>query len=282
MKRTITMLGLLAFVATPGAAQKLGKGGIGIDENTDVPRCTRSLGTIAVVEERAAGGTAEGIPPGLAALMRMAEAQNGGSQRVDPLPILKLLVSQSGCFQIVDRGEAFDALQRERQLAAGGAVAGANNQATLKAADYLLQAKVLYSDNDSGGSGGGLGSMFPGGLGFKQKVKASQTMLTLVEVKTGIQQAVATGSARKKDLSILGGGILTNAGIGALGGSYTSTDMGKITSLAMLDAFIKLTTQAQNRLAPASSTAPAPAPTVAGSAAATPAVPPGRRGEREG
>jgi len=270
MKRTIAMLGMLAFVASPAAAQKLGKGGIGIDENTEVPRCTRSLGTIAVVEERAAGGTAEGIPPGLAALMRMAEAQNGGSQRVDPLPILKLLVSQSGCFQIVDRGEAFDALQRERQLAAGGAVAGANNQATLKAADYLLQAKVLYSDNDSGGSGGGLGSMFPGGLGFKQKVKASQTMLTLVEVKTGIQQAVATGSARKKDLSILGGGILTNTGIGALGGTYTSTDMGKITSLAMLDAFIKLTTQAQSRLAPVASVPPAPAPGVPGPAASAP------------
>ncbi|MEP9403536.1 CsgG/HfaB family protein [Sphingomonas silueang] len=274
MKRTITMLGLLAFVATPGAAQKLGKGGIGIDENTEVPRCTRPLGTIAVVEERAAGGTAEGIPPGLAALMRMAEAQNGGSQRVDPLPILKLLVSQSGCFQIVDRGEAFDALQRERQLAAGGAVAGANNQATLKAADYLLQAKVLYSDNDSGGSGGGLGSMFPGGLGFKQKVKASQTMLTLVEVKTGIQQAVATGSARKKDLSILGGGILTNTGIGALGGTYTSTDMGKITSLAMLDAFIKLTTQAQSRLMPAGSVPASPAPAVPGGAVAAPTAAP--------
>ena len=261
---------MLAIAASPAIGQKLGKGGIGIDEKTEVPRCVRPLGTIAVVEERAAGGTAEGSPPGLAALMRMAEAQNGGSQRVDPLPILKLLVSQSGCFQIVDRGEAFDALQRERQLAAGGAVAGANNQATLKAADYLLQAKVLYSDNDSGDSGGGLGSMFPGGLGFKQKVKASQTMLTLVEVKTGIQQAVATGSARKKDLSILGGGILTNTGIGALGGTYTSTDMGKITSLAMLDAFIKLTTQAQSRLAPVGSVPPAPAPAVPGSAASVP------------
>lgn len=189
----------------------------------------------------------------------------------DPLPLLKLLVAQSGCFQIVDRGEGFDALQRERQLAAGGSVAGANNQATLKAADYLLQAKVLYSDNDSGGSGGGLGSMFPGGLGFKQKVKASQTMLTLVEVKTGIQQAVATGSARKKDLSILGGGLLTNSGIGALGGSYTSTDMGKITSLAMLDALKKLMTQAQGRLAPA---AAPPAPTLPAPGTAVPAAAP--------
>lgn len=40
-------------------------------------------------------------------------------------------------------------------------LAGANNQATLKAADYVLQAKVLYSDNDSGGSGGGLGRCSP-------------------------------------------------------------------------------------------------------------------------
>jgi curli biogenesis system outer membrane secretion channel CsgG len=269
MHRTLALILLLALTTAPALAQKTGKGGIGIDETTEVPRCDRSLGTIALVEERAAGGTEEGLPPGLAAMMRMAQAQNGGNQRVDPLPLLKLLVAQSGCFQVVDRGEGFDALQRERQLAAGGSVAGANNQATLKAADYLLQAKVLYSDNDSGGSGGGLGSMFPGGLGFKQKVKSSQTMLTLVEVKTGIQQAIATGSARKKDISVLGGGLLNNAGVGALGGTYTSTDMGKITSLAMLDAFRKLTTQAQSRIAPAAAPAPAPSAPTTGTSSPT-------------
>ncbi|WP_232479919.1 hypothetical protein [Sphingomonas sp. TX0522] len=104
--------------------------------------------------------------------------------------------------------------------------------------------------------------MFLGGLGFKQKVKSSQTMLTLIEVKTGIQQAIATGSARKKDLSILGGGLLTNAGVCALGGAYTSTDMGKIASVAMLDAFVKLTNQAQTRLPQptGASTGPAPSP----------------------
>jgi len=278
MRHVIATVGLIALTLSPASGQKLGKGGMGIDETTEVPRCDRSLGTIALVEERSAAGTAEGIPPGLAALVRMAEMQNGGGARVDPLPLLKLLVAQSGCFQVVDRGEGFDALQRERQLAAGGAVANANNQATLRAADYLLQAKVLYSDNDSGGSGGGLGSMFPGGLGFKQKVKASQTMLTLVEVKTGIQQAVVTGSARKKDLSIVGGGILTNAGVGALGGAYTSTDMGKITSLALLDAFRKITMDARNRIAAASaaaapvlpSGAQAPSPVSPASTSATP------------
>lgn len=106
--------------------------------------------------------------------------------------------------------------------------------------------------------------MFPGGLGFKQNVKSSQTMLTLVEVKTGIQQAIPTGSARKKDISVLGGGLLNNAGVGALGGTYTSTDMGKITSLSMLDAFRKLTTQARSRIAPAVAPTPKPSAPTAG------------------
>ena len=273
MRRALVLAAGIGLAAGHADAQKLGKGGIGVDETTEVPRCERPLGTVALVEERSAAGTAENIPPGLAALVRMAEAQNGGSVRVDPLPLLKLLVSQSKCFLVVDRGEGFDALQRERQLAAGGAVAGTGNAATLRAADYLLQAKVLYSDSDAGGSGAGLGSMFPGGLGFKQKVRSSQTLLTLIEVGTGIQQAVATGSARKKDLSIIGGGLSTNAGVGALGGTYTSTDMGKITTLALLDAFRKLTTDARDRLAPTSATQAPALPSGPAGAASVPPTP---------
>ncbi|MGT2516566.1 hypothetical protein ACVOMT_22335 [Sphingomonas panni] len=109
-------------------------------------------------------------------------------------------------------------------------------------------------------------------------------MLTLVEVKTGLQQAVASGSARKKDLSILGGGILAGAGIGGLGGSYASTDIGKITSLALLDAFRKLTTDAQARIPvpavattpPAPVSAPLPAVTAATAAPAPAATPRGK------
>lgn len=276
MHRIMGTIALIALTTAPTYAQKLGKGGTGVDEASEVPRCDRPLGTIALVEERSAATGEQDIPPGLRALVRLAEAQNGGaSARVDPLPLLKLLTSESNCFQVVDRGEAFDALNRERELAAGGSVAGASNHATLRAADYLLTAKVLYSDNNAGGSGGGLGSMFPGGLGFKQKKIEVQTILTVVEVGTGYQTAVATGSARKKDLSIIGGGILTNAGVGALGGAYTSTDVGKVTSLALLDAFRKITLKAQSRIAtPAAPASPDGAksavPVIPGSVASTP------------
>lgn len=41
MRRTFAIMALLAASASPALAQKAGKGGIGIDENTQVPRCDR-------------------------------------------------------------------------------------------------------------------------------------------------------------------------------------------------------------------------------------------------
>lgn len=230
-------------LAWPASAQRVGKGGTGVDETAELPRCERPLGTVALVEEKRSTNASGALPPQFAALLELAERQQGLA-RVDPLPLLKLLAAQSGCFQVVDRGEGFDALQRERALAAGQQLV--NGQAlggqTLEAADYMLTANVIYQDERAGGGGGGLGGIGGGGgglIGIKSKRLEAQTMLTLVAVKTGIQEAVATGAARKRDIRVLGGGLV-GLGIGALAGGYESTDIGKITSLALLDSFRKL------------------------------------------
>lgn len=276
MRKPTTLLVLTAALAavTPStlAAQKLGQGGTGVDEASELPQCPVPLGVAALVEEKTANPT-DSLSPQLQAIMKMAEMQNGGSTaRVDPLPLVKLMIARSNCFRVADRGEAFTALERER------AIQGNAAPRAVTKADYLLQVQVVYSDSKARESGGGLGGMFGGAVGLKSKTMESQVLLTLVDVNTGIQEAVASGSARKKDVGVVGGGLLLGLGVGALGGSYASTDIGKITSLAMLDAFRKLIGDARPRLEaklvpakPPALTPPASAPVPpAGSAATAP------------
>ncbi|MGT2516335.1 CsgG/HfaB family protein (plasmid) [Sphingomonas panni] len=198
--RLLVVTAALAAV-TPSMvhAQKLGQGGTGVDETTAVPQCQVPLGVAALVEEKVAN-PADGLSPQLQALMRMAEMQNGGSTaRVDALPLVKLMIARSNCFRVADRGEAFSALERERAINGGSAATR-----PVTKADYLIEVKVVYSDAKSRESGGGVGGVFGGAVGLKSKTLESQVLMTLVDVNTGIQEAVASGSARKKDIGVVG------------------------------------------------------------------------------
>ena len=265
MRKLTLTIGAATLAFAGGAqAQQLGKGGTGVDENTELPRCAAPLGVVALVEEKTADPM-EQLPPGMAALVRLAEAQNGGSgaKKVDPLPLLKLMASRPGCSRVVDRGGAFDALQAEREIA------GTGEAPRRVKADYLISTQVVLNDPKSRQVGGALGGALGGAVGFKSKTLESQVLLSLVDVDTGIQEAVASGSARKRDLGVVGGGLLLGLGVGALGGGYTDTPIGKVTTLAMLDAFRKLMADARPRLA-----ARTAAPTIALPAPGTAAMPP--------
>ena len=72
MARRMIAAGLLAGLALAGApasAQKLGQGGTGVDENTELPRCAAPLGVVALVEEKAPD-MRDSLSPGLAALLK--------------------------------------------------------------------------------------------------------------------------------------------------------------------------------------------------------------------
>lgn len=249
MKHALSILCVSLAVcgaSAPAAAQKLGVGGTGVDDASSVPACAQPLGTIALVEEKAKSDSRmDALPPQIRAMMKMAQAQQGGGGSVDPLPLLKLLVARSRCFTVVDCGAGFEAIQRERAMATGNIAAGSSataaSSSTLQAADYMLVAQVVYSDAKSRQSGGLFGDM-----GFQQKTLEAQTLLSLTSVASGIQEAVASGQARKKDIGVLFGG-LSNLGVGALGGTYASSDMRKITALALLDEFRKLIADASTR-----------------------------------
>lgn len=234
-----------AIAASSSAqAQKLGVGGVGIDNATTLPKCAAPLGTIALVEKKAPDPY-EKLPEGIRALAEMAEAQESkkGPTRVDPVPLVKLMAANSGCFIVAERGEAFDAVKRERELAGLG-------EQKIVPASHIAETILLYSDANSRGAAGGVGGGFGSAIGLKTKTLESQVMLSLIDVKTGLQTSVATGSARKKDLSVIGGGLFVDMGIAVLGGAYSSTDIGKITALATLDAYRNLVMDAQIKLAP--------------------------------
>ena len=239
---------LFSVAVTPAFAQKLGVGGTGVDDASALTTFATPVGTIALVEEKAKSAPRmDAMPPQFRAMIEMVQAQEWEGGSVDPLPLLKLLAAPWPCFVFVDRGAGFDALQRERSLAAGASGAAQTNT-TLHAAEYMLVAQVVYSDAKSRQSGGAAGGLI-GGLGFQKKTLDAQTLLTLASVKIGVQVAVASGQARKKDIGVLFGG-LSDLGVGALGGTYALSDRGKITTLALLDGFRKLTADAQIAIPP--------------------------------
>lgn len=191
-------------------------------------RCARPIGTAALLEPDNTYYTQYGL--------------------TSPVPLVRLMMAQSQCFKVVDRGAASSALQRERAMAAGGALQKGSNMGAgqMVAADYIITPNIVHKDSNSGGGFGGLGAFLPGVAGavaggIKTTNLEAQVMLSVTNVRTGVQDAIAEGSAKKRDIGF--GGFGWAGGLAGVGGAYENTDIGKITAAAFLDAHNKLVTQ---------------------------------------
>jgi curli biogenesis system outer membrane secretion channel CsgG len=152
-----------------------------------------------------------------------------------------MMVQQSNCFRVVERGAAMASIQREREMARAGELQSGSNVGggQMLAADFVLTPNVIFSEGNAGGVGGALGGLVgrgkiaavAGGLKFKE----AQTSILISDTRTGVQVAAAEGKARKKDFSL---GALGFAG-GVLGGvgGYTNTNEGKVVAASYLDNY---------------------------------------------
>ena len=120
-----------------------------------------------------------------------------------PVPLVKLLAQQSGCFRVVDRGAGLRGTVREQELKEAGVL---RQQGSTVAkgrgyeAQYTLTPSLTFSEQEAGRGLGGLIAMIPvlrdiGGLiGLVEQVKfkEAQTALLLSDNETTEQVAAAT------------------------------------------------------------------------------------------
>lgn len=204
--------------------------------NAQLERCDRSLGTLAVVENTSA--------PWYYQLTRDYKLNS-------TVPVIRLLVQQSNCFVVVERGRAMGNMMQERALEQSGEMRGGSNfgKGQMVAADYTMTPSMTFSNQDAGGVGAALGGISRslgvlGAVAGNLKFKEASTMLTLVDNRSGVQLAAAEGSSAKTDFGAWGSLFGGSAGAGL--GGYTRTAEGKVIVAAFADAYNQLVKAVKN------------------------------------
>lgn len=204
------------------------------DEEPTIPTCAEPYGSVALKEPSGGGGWWQSY-----------DLEN-------PEALIKYYVNESGCFTLVDRGAGLQMGMNERALnESGGLQSGANvGGGQLVAADFFLVPDLVADDDDTGGKGiggvvgGKIGGSIGGILGgVKTKNLEADTVLTLVNARTGVQTVTARGKARKRDLSLGVGGLL---GVGAGIGSYQDTEIGRVIATAYATAYTELVSKVRS------------------------------------
>jgi curli biogenesis system outer membrane secretion channel CsgG len=191
------------------------------------------------------------------ATLALVENPNGytmaGSYNLprSPVPLIRLIAQQSGCFRVVDRAAGLHATVEEQQLKEAGIIRADSTVHKGKGyeAQYTLTPSLTFSEQDAGRGLGSVVGAIPGlnkvpglaGMAEQVKLKEAQVALLLTDNETTEQLAAATGAARTTDLGV-GGFMLGKLG-GAGGMGWSNTNEGKVIAAAFFDAHNKLVTQ---------------------------------------
>lgn len=200
--------------------------------NPQMERCTESLGTVALVEDQGSSW--------------YQQARSNNLQST--IPVLRMLVQQSNCFVVVERGKAMRNMRQERNLQDSGELREGSNfgRGQMVGADYTMSPSITFSQKDTGGLGaliGGKVGSVTAALGGRMKFNDASTVLTLIDNRSGVQLAAAEGSARNTDFGLLAG--VLNGGAGGVGG-YGNTPEGKVVIAAFADSYNQMVRAVRN------------------------------------
>jgi curli biogenesis system outer membrane secretion channel CsgG len=242
--RLCAMAGLLSYGAglmaqevgggSKGAVTGAAGGATSEGGNSTLERCDQALGTIGVVEDQSAPW------------YHTLQSYKLGST----VPVLRMMIQQSNCFVVVERGAAMRNMQMERQLQKSGEMREGSNMGAgqMVAADYTMSPSIQFSQN-TGGMGGALGGLSRslgviGAIAGGIKTNEASTTLLMIDNRSGVQLAAAEGTAKNTDFALFGASYGWAAG-GAAGG-YSSTPEGKIIIAAFADSYNQLVKVVRN------------------------------------
>jgi hypothetical protein len=201
--------------------------------NRQLERCDKTLGTLTIVEEA--------NQPWLYQFTQEYHMQS-------TVPMLRMIIQQSNCFAIVERGRAFHNMQEERALMQSGELRQTSNigKGQMVAADYTVTPSISFSARGTGGVGALVGGMLGrvGSIvGGSMKSNEASTMLLLTDNRSGIQLAAAEGSAKNWDFGAAG--ALWGGSFGGASG-FTNTPQGKVLAASFMDSYNQMVKAVRN------------------------------------
>jgi len=235
------LAGAVAFAQGGITKPKQGQGGSvvqgsagtnGSSGDNGLEHCDKPMGAMAVVEPQ---------QETLVALTRYNLSS--------PVGLIRMMIQQSNCFIVVERGAGMQNMMQERALAGAGQARQGSNMGggQMVSADFIMTPAVVFSENNAGGVGGAAAGLFgrkvaavAGGLKFKE----AQTSMLVADARSGVQVAAAEGSTKKADLRL--GGALFGGGGGAAAGGYGNTNEGKIIAAAYMDNYNQVVKAVRN------------------------------------
>lgn len=251
-KRSIALLLSLLVASTASHALKMEKGGASDMSVTgaaggsnaqgaagDLEYCPETFGTLAVEED---------------------QQQNWWSvyysrypQLGSTIPVLRMMIQQSNCFVVVERGRAMNNLMQERALEDSGELRSGSNfgKGQMVSADYTMSPSIQFAEKGTSGMGGAIGGLIGGdkgrlfgALAGGLKSNEASTTLLLIDNRSSVQISAAVGSAKNMDLNI-GGALFGGRGGGGLGG-FTDTPEGKVITAAFVDSYNQMVRALRN------------------------------------
>ena len=159
--------------------------------SSQLEHCDESLGTMAVVEDQTAPWYGESL----------AQYKLGST-----VPVLRMMIQQSNCFVVVERGRAMNNMMQERALEQSGEMREGSNfgKGQMVAADYTMSPSITFSQKGTGGVGGALGGLFGSAAGLRGcaggRLEVERSFHDAAPDRQPLRRAAGRGRGKREEL----------------------------------------------------------------------------------